>query len=135
MTIFSPDLAIHLLLCNIKIPISLTMLFIIIDRFILKHTNIIIYYPQGNGQAKSINKVFGTLLTKLVNEKGMTGMNTCPQFYSLRKLLLRLESIKFHFNLCTYYAFYYLQSTCYHLNQGRLMIQNPSKFKLITYQN
>jgi hypothetical protein len=27
----------------------------------------IIYYPQGNGQGEPINKVFGTLLTKLVN--------------------------------------------------------------------
>jgi hypothetical protein len=27
-----------------------------------------IYYLQGNGQAKSINKVLGTLLTKLVSE-------------------------------------------------------------------
>ncbi len=26
------------------------------------------YYPQGNGQAKSINKVLRTLLTKLVSE-------------------------------------------------------------------
>ncbi len=28
----------------------------------------IIYYPQGNGQVEFINKVLGTLLTKLVNE-------------------------------------------------------------------
>jgi hypothetical protein len=27
-----------------------------------------VYYPQGNGQAENINMVFGTLLTKLVNE-------------------------------------------------------------------
>jgi len=27
-----------------------------------------IYYLQGNGQAKSINKVLGTLLTKLISE-------------------------------------------------------------------
>ncbi len=26
------------------------------------------YYLQGNGQAKSTNEVFGTLLTKLVSE-------------------------------------------------------------------
>ncbi len=38
------------------------------DHFILIHTNSTIYYPEGNGQVKSINKVFGTLLTKLVNE-------------------------------------------------------------------
>ncbi len=38
------------------------------DHFILKHISSTSYYPQGNGQAKFINKVFGTLLTKLVNE-------------------------------------------------------------------
>jgi hypothetical protein len=26
------------------------------------------YYPQGNGQVESINKILGTLLTKLVND-------------------------------------------------------------------
>jgi hypothetical protein len=36
--------------------------------FILRHTNSIIYYPRGNGQVESKNKIFGTLLTKLVNE-------------------------------------------------------------------
>jgi hypothetical protein len=30
--------------------------------------NSIVYYPQGNGKVKSTNKVFRTLLTKLVNE-------------------------------------------------------------------
>jgi hypothetical protein len=39
-----------------------------IDHFNFKHTSFIVYYPQGNGQTKSTNKVFGTLLTKLVNE-------------------------------------------------------------------
>jgi hypothetical protein len=38
------------------------------DHFIFRHTSSAIYYPQGNGQAESINKDFGTLLTKLVNE-------------------------------------------------------------------
>jgi hypothetical protein len=36
---------------------------------LLKHVCSTTYYPQGNGQAKSINKVIGRLLTKLVNEK------------------------------------------------------------------
>jgi hypothetical protein len=39
------------------------------NHFIVRHTNFTTYYPQGNGQAESINKVFGTLLMKLVNEK------------------------------------------------------------------
>jgi hypothetical protein len=38
------------------------------NHFIIKHTSFIVYYPQGNGLTKSTNKVFGTLLTKLVNE-------------------------------------------------------------------
>jgi hypothetical protein len=40
----------------------------LIDHFILKHTSSIVYYPQGNGQAKFTNKVLGTLFTKLMNE-------------------------------------------------------------------
>jgi len=40
----------------------------LIDHFILKHISSIIYYPQGNGQTKSTNKVFCTLFTKLTNE-------------------------------------------------------------------
>jgi hypothetical protein len=35
----------------------------------LKHVSSTTYYPQGNGQAESTNKVIGRLLTKLVNEK------------------------------------------------------------------
>ncbi len=38
------------------------------DHFILKHTSSIVNYPQGSGQTKFINKVFGTLFTILVNE-------------------------------------------------------------------
>ncbi len=38
------------------------------NHLLLKHMNSTTYYPQWNGQAKSTNKVFGTLLTKLVNE-------------------------------------------------------------------
>jgi hypothetical protein len=38
------------------------------NHFTFRHTNSTIYYPQGNGQVESTNKVFGTLLTKLMNE-------------------------------------------------------------------
>jgi hypothetical protein len=38
------------------------------NHFLMKHVSFTTYYPQGNGQAESINKVFVTLLTKLVNE-------------------------------------------------------------------
>jgi hypothetical protein len=40
----------------------------LIDHFILRHTNFIVYYPYGNKQVESSNKVFGTLFTKLVNK-------------------------------------------------------------------
>jgi hypothetical protein len=40
----------------------------LIDHFLLKCVSFTTYYPQGNGQAEFIDKVFGTLLTKLVNE-------------------------------------------------------------------
>ncbi len=38
------------------------------NHFLLKRVNSTTYYLQGNGQVKSINKVLGTLLTKLVSE-------------------------------------------------------------------
>ncbi len=38
------------------------------NHFMLKHVTSTTYYPQGNGQAESINKVLGTFLTKLVIE-------------------------------------------------------------------
>jgi hypothetical protein len=36
------------------------------DHFLLKHVSSTTYYLQGNGQIESINKVLGTLFTKLV---------------------------------------------------------------------
>ncbi len=38
------------------------------NHFIHRHTNFIVYYPHGNGQGEFTNKVFETLLAKLVNE-------------------------------------------------------------------
>jgi hypothetical protein len=38
------------------------------NHFLLKHVSSTTYYPQGNGQVGFTNKVFGALLTKLVNE-------------------------------------------------------------------
>jgi len=35
----------------------------------MKHTSSTTYYPQGNGQTKSTNKVINILLTKLINKK------------------------------------------------------------------
>jgi hypothetical protein len=95
----------------------------LINHFILKQINSIIYYPQGNGQANSTNKVFGILLTENLvycsqnwwMKTGMTRMTTCPQFYFLIELFLKLELVTFHFNLSTYCTYCYLQNTCYHL--------------------
>jgi hypothetical protein len=36
--------------------------------FLLKHVSFTTYYPQGNGQVESTNKVLRTLLTKLVSD-------------------------------------------------------------------
>jgi len=41
---------------------------ILTNHFLLKHVSSTTYYLERNGQAKYINKVLGTLLTKLVNE-------------------------------------------------------------------
>ncbi len=38
-------------------------------QLLLRHVSFATYYPQGNGQVESINKVIGRLSTKLVNEK------------------------------------------------------------------
>jgi hypothetical protein len=38
------------------------------NHFLMKHVSSTTYYPHGNGQDESSNKVLGTLLTKLVNE-------------------------------------------------------------------
>jgi hypothetical protein len=40
----------------------------LINHFLMKHVSSTTYYLQGNRQAKSTNKVLGTLFTKLVNE-------------------------------------------------------------------
>jgi hypothetical protein len=41
----------------------------IIKYFWLKNDNSTTYYPQGNGQAKSTNKIIDRLLTNLINVK------------------------------------------------------------------
>jgi len=40
----------------------------LMEQFLIQHRTSTPYYPQGNGQAESTNKVIGSLLTKLVNE-------------------------------------------------------------------
>jgi cytochrome oxidase assembly protein ShyY1 len=68
MNIFLPNLTIvtdqstHFINNVIKYLINHFILDILVLLFI-------IYYLQRNGQVESTNKVFGTLLTKLVNEK------------------------------------------------------------------
>ncbi len=38
------------------------------NHFLMKHVSFTTYYPHGNERIESINKVLGTLLTKLVSE-------------------------------------------------------------------
>jgi hypothetical protein len=45
------------------------VIYYLTEHFLIHHTSSTIYYPQGNGQAMSTNKVINTLLTRLVNEK------------------------------------------------------------------
>jgi hypothetical protein len=41
---------------------------ILTNHFLLRHTTLTTYYPQGNGQVESTNKVTSSLSTKLVSE-------------------------------------------------------------------
>jgi hypothetical protein len=68
MTTFSPNLVAHWLLLLIKVHFINDVICYLINHFILIHFSFTIYYLEGSRQAKSTNKVFGTLLTKLVNE-------------------------------------------------------------------
>jgi hypothetical protein len=60
--------------CPLTIIVDQTVHFIndaikyLTNHFLMKHVSSTTYYPQGNGQIESINKVLGTLLTKLVSE-------------------------------------------------------------------
>jgi hypothetical protein len=110
-------------------------IFYLTDHFVLRHTNFLVYYPQWNGQVKSTNKFFNTFFMKLVNENWNDGDEHMSTILLFIKLFLRLELDTFHFNLFTDYTHYYLKSTYYHRNRGRPMIQNLSKFLLVTYQN
>jgi hypothetical protein len=87
----------------------------LIDHLILKHISFIVYYPQGNGQVQSINKVLGTLFTKLVNENRndwYEHMSTLL-FFHLTTLKVGIGHIPFQL---AYYIHCYLRSTCYHPN-------------------
>ena len=41
---------------------------VLTEHFLLRHTTSTTYYPQGNGQAESTNKVIAKMLQKLVND-------------------------------------------------------------------
>ncbi len=67
--------------------------------FLLKHVSSTTYYPQGNGQVESINKVLGTLLTKLISE------NKTDQDEHLSTMLF---SYKTAYKIATWYTPYQL---------------------------
>lgn len=39
----------------------------LVEEFMIMHHKSTTYYPQGNGQAESINKTLGTILAELIN--------------------------------------------------------------------
>ena len=39
------------------------------EEFMLVHKKLALYHPQANGQAKSTNKILGTVFTKIVNDR------------------------------------------------------------------
>jgi len=88
-----------------------------IDHFIFRHTNFIVYYPQGNGQGESTNKVFGTLLV----DSSQSILFSYFHFY------WKLEHVIPHFSLCMDYIHYSLQNTCYHPNLVKTKIHNLLK--------
>jgi len=67
------------------------------NNFLLKHVTT--YYLQGNGQARSINKVFGTLLTKLISENKINWDE---------HLLTIFSSYKIAYKVTTWYTPYQL---------------------------
>jgi hypothetical protein len=72
------------------------------DHFILRHTNFTIYYQKRNGQVVSTNKVFGILLTKLVNEnKNDWDEHLSIVFFSCQIWKLRVMVTKGYFQTCS----------------------------------
>ncbi len=65
--------------------------------FLLKHVSSTTYYPQGNGQVEFTNKVFGTLLTKLVSENRLYwDEHLSTMLFSYRiayKIVIRIHTI------------------------------------------
>jgi hypothetical protein len=47
------------------------------DHFLLKHVSSTTNYLEGNGQVECINKVLGTMLTKLVSENKINWDEIC----------------------------------------------------------
>ncbi len=104
----------------------------LIDHFILTHIDSTIYYPQGNGQAESTNKDFGTLLTKLINENGNgwdEHMSTILFSYqTVYKVLIG------HTPFQLVYGLYPLLPTEYMLPSKLGEYVNPKSIKILTSQ-
>jgi len=120
--------------CRLTIVINQSTHFIndvikyLIDHFILKHTNSIVYYPQGNNETKSTNKVFGTLFIKLINEN----QNDYDKYLSTvpfhNKPHTKLELITHPLPLFMDYIHYYQQNIYYHLDLKVKKIQHPFEY-------
>jgi hypothetical protein len=81
------------------------------NHFILRHTNSSIYYPERNGHVESTNKVFGTLLTKLVNENQNSSNEHLSTILFSYKIAFKVGIGHTPFQLVYYY---YLHSAYYH---------------------
>ncbi len=80
-----------------------------------KHVSSTTYYPHGNGQAKSITKVIGRLLTKLINDK-----NTSWDEY----LSTILFSYRISYKVATIYTPYHLVHGLHPFNVNKICSTN-----------
>lgn len=86
------------------------------NRLIKRHTYSTMYYLQENGQVESINKVFGTVFIKLVNEIVMIGTSIGPQYFFHIAPHTSLELVIHLFNLFMDYIHCYRQNIYYQLD-------------------
>ena len=56
----------------------------LLEDFMVVHKNSAPYHPQANGQAKSTNKILGTVLTRLSVTKDLIGIKVACNFMGLQ---------------------------------------------------
>jgi hypothetical protein len=96
----------------------------------VRHTNSTIYYPQGNGQVKSTNKVFGILFTKLVNENQNNWDEHLSTILFSYWISFKVGIVHIPFQLV--YGLYPLLHTKYMLPSKPSPIYDPNPMKILT---